>query len=81
MKKLFSFAVALFATIAVSAQTYDLSTMNIVDADITVTNGTKSADSKYILVKNTAGETVNMTIAQLPNIVFAYKNSAEKNSL
>lgn len=80
MKKIFSFAVALFATIAVSAQTYDLSTMNITEADITVTNGTKTADSKYVVVKNTAGETVNMTIAQLPNIVFAYKNSEEKTA-
>lgn len=80
MKKIFSFAVALFATIAVSAQTYDLTTMNITEADLTVTDGTVTADSKYLVVKNNAEATVTMTVKQLPDMVFSYKNSAEKTA-
>lgn len=34
----------------------------------------------YFEVKNTAGETVEMTIAQLPNMKFSYKNSSEKTA-
>lgn len=81
MKKIFFFAALLAATM-VNAQVYDLSTIEIADADITVTNGTKALNEEkgYFEVKNTAGETVEMTIAQLPNMSFTYKNSAEKKA-
>ena len=79
MKKFF-LLVAAVAAMAVNAQVYDLSTINFTQADLTVTNGTVADDAAkaYFTVKNTAGETVVMTIAQLPNIEFSYKNSAEK---
>lgn len=81
MKKFF-LLVAAVAAMAVNAEVYDLSTINFTQADLTVTNGTVADDAAkaYYTVKNTPGETVVMTIAQLPNIEFSYKNSAEKTA-
>lgn len=81
MKKFF-LLVAAVAAMAVNAQVYDLSTINFTQADLTVTNGTVADDAAkaYFTVKNTPGETVVMTIAQLPNIEFSYKNSSEKTA-
>lgn len=81
MKKFF-LLVAAVAAMAVNAEVYDLSTINFTQADLTVTNGTVADDAAkaYYTVKNTPGETVVMTIAQLPNIEFSYKNSSEKTA-
>ena len=82
MKKIYSLVVALFATMALSAQTYDFSTMNFTQDDITVVNGeiTDNAEKSYFEVKNNEGETVEMTFQQVPNVVFSYKNSAVKTA-
>lgn len=82
MKKFFLFAVAIAATLTANAVVYDLAEMNFAQSDLTVTNGTISDNSSksYFEVKNTAGETVEMTVAQLPNMKFSYKNSSEKTA-
>lgn len=82
MKKFFFFAAALVAAVTINAQTYDLTAMDIAESDITVTNGTitKNETKAYFEVKNTAGETVEMSIKQLPNVKFSYKNSAVKTA-
>ena len=56
--------------------------MNFSQDDLTITNGTitDNASKSYFEVKNTAGETVEMTVAQLPNMKFSYKNSAVKTA-
>ena len=80
MKKFFLFAAAVVAAMTVNATVYDLAEMNFAQSDLTVTNGTiyDNSSQSYFEVKNTAGETVEMTIAQLPNMKFSYKNSSEK---
>ena len=80
MKKFFLFAAAVVAAMTVNATVYDLAEMNFAQSDLTVTNGTiyDNSSKSYFEVKNTAGETVEMTIAQLPNMKFSYKNSSEK---
>lgn len=80
MKKIFFFAAALVAAATINAQTYDLTTMDFAQSDITVTDGTitDNAGKAYFEVKNTAEKTVEMSIKQLPNIKFSYKNSEEK---
>jgi len=82
MKKFFLFAAAVVAAMTVNATVYDLAEMNFAQSDLTVTNGTITDNSSksYFEVKNTAGETVEMTIAQLPNMKFSYKNSSEKTA-
>lgn len=82
MKKLLLMATTLVAALTINAQTYDLTAMDIAEADITVVNGTITNDAAnaYFVVKNTADETVEMSIKQLPNIKFSYKNSAEKTA-
>lgn len=82
MKKFFLFAAAAIAALTVNATVYDLAEMNFAQSDLTVTNGsiTDNASKSYFEVKNTAGETVEMTIAQLPNMKFSYKNSSEKTA-
>ena len=82
MKKFFLFAAAAIAAMTVNAVVYDLSVMNFAQSDLTVTNGTitDNTSKSYFEVKNTAGETVEMTVAQLPNMKFSYKNSAEKTA-
>jgi hypothetical protein len=82
MKKFFLFAVAIAATLTANAVVYDLAEMNFAQSDLTVTNGTitNTSSKSYFEVKNTAGETVEMTIAQLPNMKFSYKNSSEKTA-
>lgn len=82
MKKFFLFAAAIAATLTANAVVYDLAEMNFAQSDLTVTNGTISDNSSksYFEVKNTAGETVEMTVAQLPNMKFSYKNSSEKTA-
>ena len=82
MKKFFLFAAAIAATLTANAVVYDLAEMNFAQSDLTVTNGTITDNSSksYFEVKNTAGETVEMTIAQLPNMKFSYKNSSEKTA-
>ncbi|MCM1034784.1 MAG: hypothetical protein NC038_07825 [Paludibacter sp.] len=81
MKKIF-FLAALAVSALVSAQTYDMAEFAFAESDITVANGTTTYNESkgYYEVKNTAGETVEMTIAQLPNMKFTYKNSAEKKA-
>lgn len=81
MKKLFFFA-ALAVSAMLNAQTYDFTTIDIQDADLIVTDGTKSfnTDKGYYEIKNTAGATVSMAIKQVPNVTFTYKNSAEKKA-
>ncbi len=80
MKKLLIMATALVAALTINAQTYDISTMAFVESDLTVTNGTvtDNAEKGYFEVKNEEGKTVVLTIAQLPNMEFSYKNSAVK---
>ncbi len=80
MKKLLIMATALVAALTINAQTYDISTMAIAEGDITATNGTvvNNTEKGYFEVKNNAAETVVMTITQLPDMEFSYKNSAEK---
>ena len=82
MKKFFLFAAAIAATLTATAQTYDFSTLEITDATINVTNGTKTYNESkaYYEIKNTAGETVVMTLSNVPNVEFSYKNSAEKTA-
>ena len=82
MKKFFLFAAAIAATLTANAVVYDLAEMNFAEADLNVVNGTitDNASKSYFEVKNTAGETVEMTIAQLPNMKFSYKNSSEKTA-
>ena len=82
MKKFFLFVAAVAAAMTANAVVYDLAGMNFAQADLTVVNGTitDNASKSYFEVKNTAGETVEMTIAQLPNIKFSYKNSAVKTA-
>lgn len=82
MKKFFLFAAAAVAAMTINAQVYDLNAMNFAQSDLTVVNGTITDNSSksYFEVKNTAGETVEMTIAQLPNMKFSYKNSSEKTA-
>ncbi len=82
MKKFFLFAAAAVAAMTVNAVVYDLSTFNFAQADLTVTNGsiTDNTSKSYFEVKNTAGETVEMTVAQIPNVKFTYKNSAQKTA-
>ena len=77
MKKFFSFVVAVFATIAVSAQTYDLSTMTFAQSDLTVTEGTinDNTSKEYFEVKTAESDVpFTLTVNQLPNMVFKYKN-------
>ena len=83
MKKLFFFAAAICAAVSMNAETiYDFSTMAFADADLTVTNGTKTYNESksYYEIKNTAGETVVLEIATLPNVQFSYKNSDVKTA-
>ena len=82
MKKFFLFAAAIAATLTANAVVYDLAEMNFAQSDLTVANGTISdnASKSYFEVKNNEGETVEMTIAQLPNMKFSYKNSAVKTA-
>ena len=81
-KKFFLFAAALIAAMTVNAVVYDLAEMNFAESDLTVTNGkiSKNDSKSYFEVKNNEGETVEMTVAQLPNIKFSYKNSAVKTA-
>ncbi len=80
MKKLLVMATALVAALTINAQTYDITAMAFAESDLTATNGTitNNETSGYFEVKNNAGETLVLTIAQLPNIEFSYKNSAVK---
>lgn len=82
MKKFFLFAAAAIAAITVNAAVYDLNEMSFAQSDLTVTGGTVSdnASKSYFEVKNNAGETVVLSIAQLPHIEFSYKNSAVKTA-
>ena len=82
MKKFFLFAAAVVAAMTINAQVYDLAGMNFAEADLTVVNGTitDNASKSYFEVKNNEGETVELSIAQLPNIKFTYKNSAVKTA-
>ena len=82
MKKFFLFAAAAIAAMTINAQVYDLAEMNFAQSDLTVTNGTitDNASKSYFEVKNNEGETVEMTVAQLPNMKFSYKNSAVKTA-
>ena len=82
MKKFFLFAAAVAAAMTINAQVYDLAAMNFAEADLTVVNGTitDNASKSYFEVKNNEGETVELSIAQLPNIKFTYKNSAVKTA-
>lgn len=82
MKKIFLFAAAVVAAMTINAEVYDLSTMNFAQTDLTVTGGeiSDNASKSYFEVKNKAGETVEMSIAQLPNIKFSYTNSAVKTA-
>ena len=82
MKKFFLFAAAVVAAMTVNAAVYDLASMNFAESDLTVTNGSIENDAakSYFKVKNTANETVEMTIAQLPNMKFSYKNSSAKDA-
>jgi uncharacterized cupredoxin-like copper-binding protein len=82
MKKFFLFAAAVVAAMTINAQVYDLAAMNFAEADLTVVNGTitDNASKSYFEVKNNEGETVELSIAQLPNIKFTYKNSAVKTA-
>lgn len=81
MKKLF-FLAALAVSAMLNAQTYDFTTLDFQESDFTVTNGTVSYNegSSYYEVKNVAGETVTLSIAQIPNVTFSYKNSGEKTA-
>ena len=82
MKKFFLFAAAVAAAMTVNAVVYDLNEINFAQSDLTVTGGTitDNASKSYFEVKNNAGETVEMTVAQLPNMKFSYKNSAVKTA-
>jgi hypothetical protein len=82
MKKFFLFAAAAVAAMTINAQVYDLNAMNFAQSDLTVVNGTISDNSSksYFEVKNNEGETVELSIAQLPGIKFTYKNSAVKTA-
>ena len=82
MKKLLLFGAALFAAFTVNAEVFDFATLEIAEGDLSVTNGTATynADKAYYEVKNVAGETVELRIAQIPNVLFSYKNSAEKTA-
>jgi hypothetical protein len=82
MKKFFLFAAAAVAAMTINAQVYDLNAMTFAQSDLTVVNGTidDNASKSYFEVKNNEGETVELSIAQLPNIKFTYKNSAVKTA-
>jgi len=82
MKKFFLFAAAAVAAMTINAQVYDLNEMNFAQSDLTVVNGTitDNASKSYFEVKNNEGETVELSIAQLPGIKFTYKNSAVKTA-
>lgn len=82
MKKFFLFAAAVAAAMTVNAVVYDLNEMNFAQSDLTVTGGTitDNASKSYFEVKNNEGETVEMTVAQLPYMKFSYKNSAVKTA-
>ena len=82
MKKFFLFAAAVVAAMTANAVVYDLAEMNFAQSDLTIANGTitDNASKSYFEVKNNEGETVEMTVAQLPNIKFSYKNSAVKTA-
>ena len=82
MKKFFLFAAAVVAAMTVNAAVYDLAGMNFAQSDLTVTGGeiADNPSKSYFEVKNTAGETVEMTVAQLPNMKFSYKNSSVKTA-
>lgn len=82
MKKLFSLASALVVALAMNAQTYDFATLTFAESDFNLTNGTVTFDDAkgYYNIKNVAGETVVMTLAQIPNVEFSYKNSTEKDA-
>ena len=82
MKKFFLFAAAAVAAMTINAQVYDLNEMTFAQSDLTVVNGTitDNASKSYFEVKNNEGETVELSIAQLPGIKFTYKNSAVKTA-
>ena len=82
MKKFFIFAAAAVAAMTINAQVYDLNGMTFAQSDLTVVNGTitDNASKSYFEVKNNEGETVELSIAQLPGIKFTYKNSAVKTA-
>lgn len=82
MKKFFLFAAAAIAALTVNATVYDLNEMNFAQSDLNVTGGTitDNASKSYFEIKNNAGETVVLSIAQLPHIEFSYKNSGEKTA-
>lgn len=80
MKKIFFFAAALVAAATINAQTYDFADINFAESDLTVTNGTVALNADKYEVKNNAGETVTLTIAQIPNVTFSYKNTQEKTA-
>lgn len=82
MKKFFFFAAALVAAATINAETYDFGTMSIAEGDLTVVNGTvtNNAEKGYFEVKNNAGEIVELSLKQVPNVKFTYKNSAVKTA-
>ncbi len=82
MKKFFLFTAAIAAAMTINAQVYDLNAMNFAQSDLTIVNGTitDNASKSYFEVKNNEGETVELSIAQLPGIKFTYKNSAVKTA-
>lgn len=82
MKKFFLFAAAAVAAMTINAEVYDLAGISFAESDLTVTGGTISdnASKSYFEVKNNAGETVEMTVAQLPNMKFSYTNSSVKTA-
>ena len=82
MKKFFLFAAAIVAAMTVNAAVYDLAGINFAESDLTVTGGTitNTEAKSYFEVKNNAGETVEMTVKQLPNMKFSYKNSGVKTA-
>jgi hypothetical protein len=82
MKKFFLFTAAVVAALSINAAVYDLAEMNFAQSDLSVTGGsiTDNASKSYFEVKNNAGEVVELTLAQLPNIKFTYKNSEVKTA-
>lgn len=82
MKKIFFFAATMMAAMTINAAVYDFESLEFAESDLTVTNGTVSYNEGkgYYEVKNTAGETVVLTIAQIPNVEFSYKNTAVKTA-
>ena len=82
MKKIFTFAVAVCAAMALNAETYNFGGITADQITTDGTKGTYTMDGVEIpSVSATAEVDINCTISTMPNLVINYKNSGDKANI